>query len=64
MPHMGREVQARAPAGAVAPPFVGASVSVPMPPTASRPPPPDPVMLADFAAAKADIDAALAAADR
>jgi murein DD-endopeptidase MepM/ murein hydrolase activator NlpD len=67
MPHMGREVQARAPAGGSAPSYASSaasSASVPLPPTASRPPPPDTAMLAAFSAAKADIDAALAVADR
>ncbi len=66
MPHMGREVQGRAPAVASASAYTPAPAgpSVPVPPAGSRPPPPDPAMLAAFAAAKADIDATLAAADR
>jgi murein DD-endopeptidase MepM/ murein hydrolase activator NlpD len=77
LPHMGREVQARpsyaspavsytqerlpsAASSSAAPP----GPYIPLPPTIFRPPPPDPAILAAFAAAKADIDAALAVADR
>ena len=64
MPHMGKEVQARAPAAGSGSFSPGPSASVPTPPTGSRPPAADPVMLAAFAAAKADIDAAISGADR
>ena len=59
LPHLGKEVQGRILASASRPAFPGASVPVP----AARPPP-DPATLAAFAAAKAEIDAALAAAER
>ncbi|HXT08739.1 MAG TPA: M23 family metallopeptidase [Roseiarcus sp.] len=61
LPHLGKEVQGRILASASRPAFPGASI--PVPPTAPRPPP-DPARLAAFAAAKAEIDAALAAAQR
>jgi murein DD-endopeptidase MepM/ murein hydrolase activator NlpD len=60
LPHMGKEFQGRAPTS-VAHGGAGGG-SVPTPPTADRPPPPDPLTLAAFAAAKAEIDAALAQA--
>jgi murein DD-endopeptidase MepM/ murein hydrolase activator NlpD len=56
LPHMGKEIQGRILASASRPDFPGASVSV------ARPP--DPATLAAFAAAKAEIDAALAAGGR
>jgi hypothetical protein len=64
LPHMGKEIQGRASLilAASKPAFPGASV--PAPPTLSRQPPPDPQILAAFAAAKVEIDAALAAAQR
>jgi murein DD-endopeptidase MepM/ murein hydrolase activator NlpD len=65
LPHMGREVQGRLPTGVAE---SGASqpsyMSVPVPPTPTRQLPPDPAMLAAFATAKAEIDAALAEAER
>jgi murein DD-endopeptidase MepM/ murein hydrolase activator NlpD len=65
LPHMGREVQGRLPAAvADTAPSQTSYISVPAPPTATRPLPPDPAMLAAFAAAKAEIDAALAEAER
>jgi len=65
LPHMGKEVQAHAPVGGSGGGGGGGGGSfVPLPPTAARPPPPDPAMLAAFAAAKADIDGAVASADR
>jgi murein DD-endopeptidase MepM/ murein hydrolase activator NlpD len=59
LPHLGKEVQGRILASAGRPDFPGASVPIP----ASRPPP-DPATLAAFAAAKAEIDAALTAGQR
>ena len=57
LPHLGKEFQGRIPMIASSKPlFPGASVAVP-----SRP---DPATLAAFASAKAEIDAALGAADR
>jgi murein DD-endopeptidase MepM/ murein hydrolase activator NlpD len=65
LPHMGREVQGRLPtAGAESAAAQPSYMSVPSPPTPARPLPPDPAMLAAFAAAKAEIDAALAEAER
>ena len=58
MPHMGKEVQGRAPVVSSGAAFPGASVA------AGEPRAPDPAVLAAFAVAKADIDAALAEAQK
>jgi hypothetical protein len=58
-------VQGRAPvAVAYSRPASSSGPSAPIPPTSGRPAAPDYAMLAAFAAAKADIDAALSVADR
>jgi murein DD-endopeptidase MepM/ murein hydrolase activator NlpD len=61
MPHMGREVQGRVPVASSTGP---SGPTLAFPPTPSRPPPPDPAILATFAAAKVEIDAVLAQAER
>ncbi len=61
LPHLGREGQGHIPIAAEPAPSYA---SVPVPPTSARPAPPDPAVLAAFAAAKADVDAALAEAER
>ena len=73
LPHLGREVQGRPPlvvaeSASSQPQYQASSklsyLSVPIPPTPVRAPPPDPAVLVAFAAAKAEIDAALAEAER
>ncbi len=61
---MGREVQGRLPAPVAEAGRLSLPNSVPVPTTPTRPPPPDPAVLAAFATAKAEIDAALAEAER
>ncbi len=60
LPHLGKEFQGRTPAILAGSRPGGASA--PLPPGDARPSPPDPAILAAFAAAKAQIDAALAQA--
>jgi murein DD-endopeptidase MepM/ murein hydrolase activator NlpD len=58
LPHMGREVQGQAPVASSSGP------ALTFPPTSTKPPPPDPAVLAAFAAAKGEIDAVLVGAER
>ncbi len=63
MPHMGREIQGRAPVASASPSGPSAP-TLTFPPTPSKPPPPDPEILAAFAVAKVEIDAVLANSER